>query len=61
MSWKDKNFDAAYFKEPSPVSSTQDITDVDLINVLDTEIHDVKSLQQDAYCKHIHNTLHTQT
>ena len=34
--------------------TTKDSTDIDLINVLDTETHDIKSLQQkDPYWMHI--------
>ena len=40
------------------ISHSQDSMDIDLINVLGIEAHDIKSHQQkDTYCKCLYNTL----
>ena len=51
---KGQEFGCTFFEDLLPISNTQDNADIDIINVLDTEIYDVESLQQqDAYCKPI--------
>ena len=37
------------FEDVPSITSTQDSADIDLLNVLDTETYDIKSLKQDAY------------
>ena len=46
MNPNDKNLDVHYSKTYSPISHAQDFTDIDFINVLDTEKHIIKGLQQ---------------
>ena len=58
-SWpKGQKFWCILFEDLPSVSDTQVNADIDTINILHTEIHNIKSLQQVPYCKHIHNTLH---
>ena len=57
MNLKDNSLDIPYLKT-YPLSPIPKTTNIVVINVLDTETYDIKSLQhQDAYCKCIQNTL----
>ena len=50
------------FEDLFSICHTQDSIDIDLINVLDAQTQNIKSLQQkDPYCKCICNTLHIQS